>query len=147
MNSPLKFRSSVLRCARMMSDEINTLLLPYRLNYSLWQVLFVIQQRNGCTSIEIADYLNVSKPSIAKRIHSLMQLNVLQHIETDDKRKKMLVLSPCGEQLFCKCAETIDQFEQNLIQHFDAELLQTSSNLLQQIIQHLEYSKSGDIHD
>jgi DNA-binding MarR family transcriptional regulator len=131
----------------MMSDEINTLLLPYRLNYSLWQVLFVIQQRNGCTSIEIADYLNVSKPSIAKRIHSLMQLNVLQHIETEDKRKKMLILSPNGEQLFSICSEIIDQFEQNLIQHFETDLLQTSSNLLQRIIQRLEYSKSGDIHD
>ena len=70
MSPPLGFRSAMLRCARMLSDEVNTLLIPYQLNYSLWQVMYVIQEMNGCTSIEIAEILNVSKPSIAKRIHT-----------------------------------------------------------------------------
>ena len=88
MNSLLGFRSSLLRCARMMSDEVNTLLLPYQLNYSLWQVMFVIREKGCCTSIEMAEHLNVSKPSIAKRIQALSALNVLTHIETEDKRQK-----------------------------------------------------------
>ena len=147
MNSPLKFRPSLMRCARMMSDEVNMLLLPHNLNYSLWQVLYVIQHRQGCTSIEIADYLNVSKPSIAKRIHSLMQLHVLQQVETEDKRKKKLILSQNGQQLYEDCSKLIDRFEQSLIQNFDSELLNQSTHLLQQIIQQLEASKSGGIHD
>ena len=36
-----------------MSDEINTILLQHQLNYSLWQVLYVIQLKQGCTSIDI----------------------------------------------------------------------------------------------
>ncbi|MGE8560289.1 MAG: MarR family transcriptional regulator, partial [Acinetobacter sp.] len=47
MSPQLKFRASLLRCARLMSDEINTILLPYQLNYSLWQVLYVIQLKQG----------------------------------------------------------------------------------------------------
>lgn len=147
MDSPLKFRPSLMRCARMMSDEVNMLLLPHNLNYSLWQVLYVIQHRQGCTSIEIADYLNVSKPSIAKRIHSLMHLNVLQQVETEDKRKKKLILSQNGQQIYEDCSKLIDRFEQSLIQNFDSKLLEQSTYLLQQIIQQLEASKLGGIHD
>ena len=47
MLNPLNFRASLLRCARLMSDEINIILLPHQLNYSLWQVLYVIQLKQG----------------------------------------------------------------------------------------------------
>ncbi|OTG87123.1 MarR family transcriptional regulator [Acinetobacter sp. ANC 4558] len=130
-----------------MSDEINTLLVPYKLNYSLWQVLFVIEDRHGCTSIEIADYLNVSKPSIAKRIHSLMLLNVLQQVETDDKRQKKLILSPTGRELFKQCSHVVDEFESRLIQTLDSEQVKQSTTLLQQLTDQLEKSRRGDLHE
>ncbi len=50
--------------------------------------MFVIREKGGCTSIEMAEYLNVSKPSIAKRVHALTAFNVLAHVETEDKRQK-----------------------------------------------------------
>lgn len=147
MDFPLNFRSSLLRCARIVSDHINHLLLPCNLNYSLWQVMYVIQHKQGCTSIEIADYLNVSKVSIAKRIHSLMQLDVLQQIETSDKRQKKLILSRNGQSLFQQGSRLIEQFEYDLTQHFDPEILKNSIDLLQQSIQLIEMSKLGATHE
>ena len=131
----------------MMSDEINILLLPHHLNYSLWQVLYVIRIYDGCTSIEIAEYLNVSKPSIAKRIQILMQLEVLQQIMTEDKRQKKLILSPYGEELFDKCSVLIDQFEDQLIQKFDAEQINQTNELFLELIQRLKLSKSGNHYE
>ena len=146
MNSILGFRSSLLRCARMMSDEINTLLLPYQLNYSLWQVMFVIRKKNGCTSIEMAEYLNVSKPSIAKRVHALSQLHILTHVETEDKRQKKLILSETGLALFQQCSQDIDRFEQSLIAQFNPQDIQHAIHIFHSIASALETQHLGDQH-
>lgn len=143
MSTQLKFRASLLRCARLMSDEINTILLPHQLNYSLWQVLYVIQLKKGCTSIDIAEYLNVSKPSIAKRIHALMQLEVLEQVDTEDKRQKKLILSQKGIQLFQICSEKMDVFEQQLLLPLDQDMQKRTLTALHTLMDHLQDLKSG----
>ncbi|WP_425917508.1 MarR family winged helix-turn-helix transcriptional regulator [Acinetobacter sp. TSRC1-2] len=143
MSPQLKFRASLLRCARLMSDEINTILLPHQLNYSLWQVLYVIQLKQGCTSIDIAEYLNVSKPSIAKRIHALMQLEVLEQVDTEDKRQKKLILSQKGRQLFQICSEKMDVFEQQLLLPLDQDMQKITLTTLHTLMDHLQDLKSG----
>ncbi|TCB50812.1 MarR family transcriptional regulator [Acinetobacter sp. ANC 4779] len=126
-----------------MSDEINTILLPHQLNYSLWQVLYVIQLKQGCTSIDIAEYLNVSKPSIAKRIHALMQLEVLEQVDTEDKRQKKLILSQKGIQLFQICSEKMDVFEQQLLLPLDQDMQKSTLTTLHTLMDHLQDLKSG----
>ncbi|WP_166170083.1 MarR family transcriptional regulator [Acinetobacter sp. SA01] len=139
----LNFRASLLRCARLMSDEINTILLPHQLNYSLWQVLYVIQLKQGCTSIDIAEYLNVSKPSIAKRIHALIQLEVLDQVDTEDKRQKKLILSIKGQQLFAVCSEKLDLFEQQLLLPLDQAAQNSTLNTLHKLMEHLQEMKGS----
>ena len=143
MPNRLNFRASLLRCARLMSDEINTILLPHQLNYSLWQVLYVIQLKQGCTSIDIAEYLNVSKPSIAKRIHALIQLEVLDQVDTEDKRQKKLILSIKGQQLFAACSEKLDLFEQRLLLPLDQAAQNSTLNTLHKLMDHLQEMKGG----
>ncbi|MGN0935585.1 MarR family winged helix-turn-helix transcriptional regulator [Acinetobacter amyesii] len=146
MNSTLGFRSSLLRCARLMSDEINTILLPYHLNYSLWQVMFVIREKTACTSIEMAEYLNVSKPSITKRVKILAQMDILSHVQTDDKRQKKMMLSETGRELFQQCAKDIDAFEQRLIARLASQDIQHSIQILHRVMQELEHRNVGDDH-
>ncbi|MGB9190358.1 MULTISPECIES: MarR family winged helix-turn-helix transcriptional regulator [unclassified Acinetobacter] len=143
MPNRLNFRASLLRCARLMSDEINTILLPHQLNYSLWQVLYVIQLKQGCTSIDIAEYLNVSKPSIAKRIHALIQLEVLDQVDTEDKRQKKLILSIKGQQLFAACSEKLNLFEQRLLLPLDQAAQNSTLNTLHKLMDHLQEMKGG----
>lgn len=146
MNSRLGFRSSLLRSSRMICDEINTLLLPYQLNYSLWQVMFVIHEKQSCTSIDIATYLNVSKPSITKRTLILSQLGVLTQLETQDKRQKKLTLSDSGLALYQSCAVVIDEFEDSMIQQFDREDILRSTVILNILIDKLSTKTSGNDH-
>ena len=147
MNSQLGFRASLMRCARLFSDEVNTILLPYQLNYSLWQVMFVIQHKQGCTSIEIAEYLNVSKPSVAKRTHILAHMGIVSQVHTEDKRQKKLILSDTGAKLYQQCAAEIDQFEQQLTQQLDQHSLIQSAALLHQIGNALEARTAGKHHE
>ncbi|NNG99695.1 winged helix DNA-binding protein [Acinetobacter sp. ANC 5414] len=126
-----------------MSDEINTILLPHQLNYSLWQVLYVIQLKQGCTSIDIAEYLNVSKPSIAKRIHALMRLEVLEQVDTEDKRQKKLILSAKGVEVFQICSEKMDVFEQQLLLPLDQNSKTCTLDTLHTLMEHLQELKTG----
>lgn len=143
MHSPIRFRTLLLRCSRLISDECNVILLPYQLNYSLWQVLFVIQKHAEITSIDLAKYLNVSKPSIAKRVQALMQLNSLELVSTEDKRQKKLKLSEQGLILFETCSEQIDAFEQQFLINIASTDLKKSAETLSQIINQLENISSG----
>ncbi|WP_171406236.1 MULTISPECIES: MarR family winged helix-turn-helix transcriptional regulator [Acinetobacter] len=146
MNSRLGFRTSLLRSSRMICDEINTLLLPYQLNYSLWQVMFVIHEKQSCTSIDIANYLNVSKPSITKRTLILSQLGILTQLATQDKRQKKIALSDAGLQLYQTCASVINDFEQSMIQQFDQKDVVLSTALLNTLIDQLSAKNSGNNH-
>lgn len=143
MPSPLKFRTLLLRCSRLISDECNLILLPHQLNYSLWQVLYVIQAQSEITSIDLAKYLNVSKPSIAKRVHTLLQLELLEQVFTEDKRQKKFKLSKQGQSLFETCSQKIDQFEQRLLVHINPNDLKQSSETLSQLLYQLEYQSQG----
>ena len=143
MNNQTRFRASLLHSARLLNDEINSLLLPYQLNSSLWKVLYVIDLKKGCTSIEIAEYLNVSKPSIAKRIQTLTELNVLVQVPTEDKRQKKLLLSDEGLILFNTCKHVINEFEDSLLQTISSEDLSITHKVLNQIIQQLSVPKFG----
>jgi DNA-binding MarR family transcriptional regulator len=146
MNSRLGFRGSLLRSSRMICDEMNTLLLPYQLNYSLWQVMYVIHEKHSCTSIDIATYLNVSKPSITKRTLILSQLGILTQLETQDKRQKKLALSDAGLQLYHTCASVIQEFEHSMIQHFDQKDIDHSTALLNGLIDQLTSKNSENNH-
>lgn len=138
-NSP-RFRTLLLRCARLMSDEVNTILLSSQLNYSLWQVLYIIQSQQQCTLADISSYLNVSKPSITKRIQHLSELNLICQIETEDKRQKLFKLSKQGMQTFAICSKQIDAFEDQLLEQIASDDLESSKNTLMQLIQQLHPS-------
>ena len=143
MSTPLKFRTALLRSARLISEQVNQLLLPHQLNYSLWQVLYVIQEKQCCTSVEVAQYLNISKPAIAKRMAILHQLNLLCHLDSQDKREKKVSLSAIGYDLFQRCAAEIDALEHALLLDLDAEQLKQSLDVLQTLVQRLEAPQQG----
>lgn len=143
MPSPLKFRTLLLRCSRLMSDEYNVILLPHQLNYSLWQVLYIIQEQLEITSIDIAKYLNISKASIAKRIHVLFALELIEQVNTVDKRQKKLKLSQQGQILYQACSEKIDLFEQQLLMKIAPVDLKQSTAMLSQLLEHLEHKSIG----
>ncbi|WP_111858527.1 MarR family winged helix-turn-helix transcriptional regulator [Acinetobacter sp. CFCC 10889] len=138
-------RALILKCARMLSDAINQILEPLGLNYSLWQVIYVIHLKKHCTSLDIAEYLNVSKPSITKRVQILQQMNLLTQLETEDKRQKMLALSEQGLQLYQSCSIRIDAFEQQLLTDVSPQQQHDAKSTMESVMQQLQLMKSGVI--
>ena len=144
MAIPPKIRTVLLRSARLMSEMINEVLEAYQLNYSLWQVIYLIHEHQCITSIDLSKILKVSKPSIAKRIQVLLQLNIIEPVESLDKREKKLQLTAHGYSVFSDCSKIIDVVEQNLLSNFQIKDLEQTFETLEQILQKLENNKRGE---
>ena len=139
-----KIRTVLLRSARLMSEMINEVLETYQLNYSLWQVIYLIHEHQCITSIDLSKILKVSKPSIAKRIQVLLQLNIIEPVKSLDKREKKLQLTAHGYSVFSDCSKMIDVAEQDLLSNFQINDLQQTFETLEQILQKLENNKHGE---
>ena len=139
-----KIRTVLLRSARLMSEMINEVLEAYQLNYSLWQVIYLIHEHQCITSIDLSKILKVSKPSIAKRIQVLLQLNIIEPVKSLDKREKKLQLTAHGYSVFSDCSKMIDVAEQDLLSNFQIKDLQQTFETLEQILQKLENNKRGE---
>lgn len=144
MAIPPKIRTVLLRSARLMSEMINEVLEAYQLNYSLWQVIYLIHEHQCITSIDLSKILKVSKPSIAKRIQVILQLNIIEPVKSLDKREKKLQLTAHGYSVFSDCSKMIDVAEQDLLSNFQIKDLQQTFETLEQILQKLENNKHGE---
>lgn len=126
MNSPIRFRFALLRCARLFSDEVNTLLTKQQLNYSLWQTLVIIHLNPNCTALDIANELSISKPAVTKRLNTLTDLGFIQYGPVIDKRQKAISLSEICLKRFQLCSTQIDELENQILSSFDQTALQQS---------------------
>ena len=144
MAIPPKIRTVLLRSARLMSEMINEVLETYQLNYSLWQVIYLIHEHQCITSIDLSKILKVSKPSIAKRIQVILQLNIIEPVKSLDKREKKIQLTAHGYSVFSDCSKMIDVAEQDLLSNFQIKDLQQTFETLEQILQKLENNKRGE---
>lgn len=147
MPSPIKLRTVLLRCSRLMSEMINEVLLPFELNYSLWQVIYLVNEHQEITSIDLAHLLKVSKPSIAKRVHMLNEMQILKSTVSMDKREKKLSLTAHGASIFQRCTQHIDEFEKNLLNEFEPNDLEITIQSLHRLLNVLEHRATGDIHE
>ena len=143
----LKFRTALLKCARHMSEAFNQRLEPYELNYSLWQVIYLLHEHQSKTCMDLAKHLNVSKPSIAKRVQVLEQLDLIDHVSTHDKRQKRLKLNDKGIAIYQTCSADLDLYEAELLQSFDQSKLNISTEVLNQVLKlfqmQLQTTESG----
>lgn len=137
MSLPIQFRTSLVKCARLFSQEINTLLEPMGLNYSLWQVLYLIHHYQVRTALDIAHDLGVSKPSISKRIQVLLDKQLIEQIESQDKRQKLLQLTAMGLAHFQQCVQIIDARERELLSPLDPAEQAIAHRVLNQLIAQL----------
>lgn len=75
----------------------------------------------------------------------MIELELLEQIDTEDKRQKMLTLSSKGLSLFEQCSSCIDQFEYSLIRHIEPEQLALVKATLELVLKQLQDSKRGAI--
>ena len=141
MSDTPKFRFTLLRCARLLSDEINQLLINHQLNYSLWQALVIIQLNPNCSAVDIANELSISKPAVTKRLNALLTLGLIQDAPSSDKRQKSIHLTDLGIKQFQICSNQIDELEHQILSNIDPNALEQSYNFISDLMQKLQARK------
>ena len=137
-NTPLPFRALLLRSSRLFTDRINTVLQGYDLNYSLWTVLYVVNNLGTCSQIEIAQALKISQPAVTKRIANLESSNFITFIPSENKREKIVTLTAKGKQCFIDGEKEIQQLEELYSEGLSSAQIEQAKSILYIFLQNLQ---------
>ncbi|WP_338752635.1 MarR family transcriptional regulator [Bacillus sp. FJAT-52991] len=101
---------------RPVITSLNELLAPYHLSYSLWQVIFYLENEGPSTLVDISNFYDVEKPTITRRVHRLEELQMVRQIPGKDRREKIIQLTELGEEIYQECREKITDLENSVME-------------------------------
>lgn len=105
------FFQRYLSLYRKLITELNALMGPYELSYSLWLVLYYVKNNGPSTLVEISNYYEVEKPTITRRVQRLEELQMVEQIPGKDKRERVMSLTTLGEEVYQECRRKITDLE------------------------------------
>lgn len=129
------FFQQYLRLYRPLINTLNEILSEYQLSYSLWQVIFHLKQKGPSTLVEIAKRYNVEKPTITRRVNYLEELQIIEKMESRDRREKVIQLTATGEELYKTCRAKITNLEIEILEDISDKEKQAFSEMLSTIYQ------------
>jgi len=100
---------------RPLVSKMNELLGEYDLSYSLWQVIYYLKNKGPSSLVDIANYYNIEKPSVTRRVNSLEAKLIVRAISSKDKREKIIELTEIGEELYKVCRKRITKLEHDVM--------------------------------
>ncbi|CUU49812.1 MULTISPECIES: MarR family winged helix-turn-helix transcriptional regulator [Clostridium] len=100
---------------RPLISKLNELLGEHDLSYSLWQVILYLKNNQPSSLVDIANYYNIEKPSITRRVQRLEERLIVKTISGKDRREKIIELTEIGEELYDVCRERITQLENDVV--------------------------------
>lgn len=105
------FFQRYLRMYRPLITSLNELLSAYELSYSLWEVIFYLENNGSSTLVDIASYFNIERPSITRKVHRLEELQIVKQIAGQDKREKIIQLTELGKEIYKDAREKVTDLE------------------------------------
>lgn len=80
--------------------------------FSQFKILLVLSQHDKVRQRQIADFLGQTEASVSRQIKVLQNIGALQsRINPKNRRERIVVLMPAGEQLLDQCLEVLDTFQ------------------------------------
>jgi MarR family transcriptional regulator, transcriptional regulator for hemolysin len=122
-----------LKLYRPLITNLNELLAPYHLSYSLWQVIFYLKNEGPSTLVDISNYYNVEKPTITRRVHRLEELQMVRQIPGKDRREKIIQLTELGEEIYQACRKKITDLENSVMEGIAKEEQKVAFQILPKI--------------
>lgn len=106
---------------RPFENQLNTLLGKHGLYRAQWTVLYYLFNFGPSTLVELANYQSVEKPTMTRTVQRLKELGYLEAVPTKDKREKRMQLTELGNEVYKEVRETVDAFEQEILQGISEE--------------------------
>ncbi|MEY9976754.1 MarR family winged helix-turn-helix transcriptional regulator [Lysinibacillus sp. RC79] len=101
--------------SRYLTNCLNEVLKQHNLYSSQWAILYCLHNHGPMTLTQIWKYLNVEAPSITRAITRLETLGWVLRIDGEDKREKIVALSPYAEEHLPAITKTILAFEEEMV--------------------------------
>ncbi|MBG6061424.1 DNA-binding MarR family transcriptional regulator [Flavobacterium sp. CG_9.1] len=107
-----------------------------------WTVLGVLWKNDGCTQQTLANQTSTDKPGITRLIDNLEKENLVErHPDTNDKRLKLIYLTPKGKSIEEEVLNVVNQTLKEAVKDIESERLQIVKETFQQIYDNLETKK------
>ncbi|MBN6206676.1 winged helix DNA-binding protein [Ralstonia pickettii] len=130
---------------RPLINKLNELLNEHGLSYSLWQVIFYLNENGLSTLVDVANYYNVEKPSITRRVHRLEEMQIVKAIPSEDRREKIIQLTDSGKEIYQICRKKITDLEKNAMEDISMNEQQTIYDVFPKIKENLLLRKDNKI--
>jgi len=119
--------------SRYLTNCLNEVLKQHNLYSSQWTILYCLHNHGSMTLTQIWKYLNVEAPSITRAITRLETLGWVLRIDGEDKREKIVTLSPYAEEHLPVITKTILVFEEEMVGALSVEEQQQFMILLEKM--------------
>lgn len=88
---------------------------PFGLTPANWALLDYLIKNGSATSIQVATYWGMEKPSVSANVKQLLKLELISADQGKDRREKQLVLTRKGETLVHEVAPIIREYQEKLL--------------------------------
>ncbi len=107
-----------------------------------WTILGVLWKNEGCTQQTLADQTSTDKPGITRLIDHLEKENLVErHPDANDKRLKLIFLTPKGKSIEKEVMIVVNETLKNAIRDIEPERLEIVKETFLQIYNNLETKK------
>ncbi|WP_332651281.1 MarR family winged helix-turn-helix transcriptional regulator [Lysinibacillus sp. 54212] len=118
---------------RFLVNRLNDTLKEFGLYNSQWTILFLLHQEGPMSLTSIWKYLNVEAPTITRTVARLEKLGLVERQQGDDRREKIVSLTPEAIELFPKVENSIMTFEEKMVSNLTGEEQEQLAMLLKKM--------------
>ena len=112
---------------------LNEILGKYNLNRPQWTIMYILYHHGPHTLVEISKYQSIEKPAITRTVNSLELHGFITSFPSSDKRKKNILLTEQGEELYKIVGREIDEFQLKKLAGITADEQEQFLNILERI--------------
>lgn len=121
--------------SNLVSDSIAaTYEALFGINIPEWRVVAWVAEAGSITQQEICERTRMDKTSVSRAAISLTHRGLLERrANAKDRRSRLLVLTPAGEELYAAIAPKALELEKKIFSSFDPEELKALKDMLLRI--------------
>ena len=127
------FFSSYSLLHRPLTNITNNILEKHKLSSSYWRLLRVLENGESKSFRDITKALKIEKPSVTNIIKKLSDLEFVEIHSGQDKRVKMVKLTPYGMDKMAEIRGDLNPFLENSLKGLSQEQLENAMEVLDTI--------------
>lgn len=105
-------------------NRANSILMTYSLYSSQWLILKDIAKNGTTTLVDVSRRRQIEKPTANKVIKHLLELELIQSEQGEDRRVKNLTMTDQGARLFDEVSEKMNEMQREVLQDVDQEQIE-----------------------